>query len=116
MYTCSVSALLHSCWSRSTAGVWNEVAAPPVSDMTYVSIHDRLLTIGGRDSIGKSTAAVHKYNPITDSWEVISHMATPRYDCFAAVLPNNQLMVVGGVNEQYGILYAIDSVELATVE
>ena len=52
------------------------------------------------------------YNPDSDSWEVISHMATPRYLCFAAVLPNNQLMVVGGGTGRG----TTDSVELATVE
>ena len=49
------------------------------------------------------------YKPTTNSWEVISHMKTSRYNCIAGVLPNNQLMVVGG--DTGG-----DSVELATVE
>ena len=53
------------------------------------------------------------YNPTTDSWEVISHMGTPRYNCIAAVLPNNQLMVVGGYTNGE---IKIDSVELASVE
>jgi hypothetical protein len=53
------------------------------------------------------------YNPTTDSWEVISHMGTPRYNCIAAVLPNNQLMVVGGFT---GGILETDSVEFASVE
>ena len=115
MYTCPVSALILSCWSRPTADVWNKVAAPPVTNTTCVSILGRLLTIGGWDSNVKPTTAVHMYNPDSDSWEVISHMTTPRRQCFAAVLPNNQLMVVGGYT---GVpLYSeTDSVELATVE
>ena len=69
--------------------------APPVSNTACVSIYGQLLTIiGGRDSNGEATAAVHMYNPTTDSWEVISHMATPRYNCFAAVLSNNQLILI----------------------
>ena len=77
-----------------------------------MSIHGRLLTVGGSDSNGEATAAVHMYNPTTGSWEVISHMGTPRFYCFAAVLPNNQLMVVGGriVSGR-----ETDLVELATV-
>ena len=114
MYTCSVSALIQSCTLRSTAGVWDNFAAPPVTDTACVSILGRLLTIGGRDSNRKSTTAVHMYNPDSDSWEVISHMATPRYECSAAVSRNNQLMVVGGRNERGG--RETDSVELATVE
>ena len=64
---------------------------------TCVSIHGQLLAIGGRrDTDGKPITAIHMYNPTTDSWEVISHMGTPRRGCIATVLPNNQLMVVGG--------------------
>ena len=112
MFTCPVSALIQSCKSRPRANVWNKVAAPPVTYTTCVSILGQLLIIGGKDSINKPTTAAHVYNPDSDSWEVISHMATPRYDGFAAVLPSNQLMVVGG-ETGYG---ATDSVELATVK
>jgi hypothetical protein len=55
------------------------------------------------------------YNPTTDSWEVISHMGTPRCDCIAAVLPNNQLMVVGGFTVA-SLFLKTDSVEFASVE
>ena len=113
MYKCPVSALIQSCRSRPTADVWNKVAAPPVTDTTCVSILGRLLTVGGIDSSLNTTTAVYMYSPDSDSWEVISHMATPRWSCFAAVLPNNQLMVVGG---EIGIFANTDSVELATVE
>ena len=116
MYTCPVSALIQSCWSRPTANVWNKVAAPPVTNTTCVSILGRLLTIGGEDSNQKLTTAVHMYNPDSNSWEAISHMATPRCDCIAAVLPNNQLMVVGGWTGHSFNRFTLDSVEVATVE
>ena len=118
MYTCSVLTLIHSCKSflasirnRGTT-VWKKVAVPPVTETTCVSIHGRLLAVGG-DSIYKSTTAIHMYNPTTDSWEVISHMMTPRYYCIAAVLSNNRLMVVGGYTSG---AVEIDSVEFATVD
>ena len=78
---------------------------------TCVSIHGRLLAIGGGDLDQKPTSAIHMYNSTTDSWEVISHMGTPRYNCTAAVLPNNQLMVVGG----YIGSVSTDSVEFADI-
>ena len=117
MYTCPVSALIQSCRSSPTADVWNKVAAPPVTQTACVSILSRLLAIGGEDSNNKPTTAVYMYNPDSDSWEVISQMATPRFLCFAAVLPNNQLIVVGGYIST-GIFFnsKTDSVELATVE
>jgi hypothetical protein len=42
-------------------------------------------------------------------------MGTPRYNCIAAVLPNNQLMVVGGYTGT-SLLADINSIEFATVE
>ena len=119
MYTCSVGTLIRSCKSSLAsirnrgAKAWKIVAAPPVTLTTCVSIHGRLLAIGGRDSDKKPTSAIHMYNPTTDSWEAISHMRTPRCDCIAAVLPNNQLIVVGGYTSAFTIT---DSVEFATVE
>ena len=119
MYACSLTTLIQSCKSflpsrlrNRDPGVWTTAAAPPVIWAACVSILGRLLAIGGHDSYKKPTTAIHKYNPTTDSWEVISHMATPRCYCIAAVLPNNQLMVVGG----YTIGGETDSVELAIIE
>ena len=60
-----------------------------------MSLHGQLLAIGGKDSEDKHSTAVRMYQPITNSWEVISHMTTPRAACLSAVLPDNQLMVVG---------------------
>ena len=118
MYTCSLQALLQSCKSflprfrNRGVRIWSEVAAPPVTNTTYVSIHGRLLAIGGRDSDEDPTSAIHMYDPTTNSWEVISHMGTPRWRCIAALLPNNQLMVVGG----YTGINLTESVELSSIK
>ena len=125
VYTCSVSALLQSCVPSSLeaklkrtslsdkASVWRQVADLPVIRSTCESFHSRLLAIGGRDDSGKGTTAVYEYSSTSNSWEVISHMTTGRYSIFTAVLPNNQLMVVGGWTD---IGYNnTDTVELASV-
>jgi serine/threonine protein kinase len=120
MYTCSVATLVQSCKSflassrKRDTGVWSELAALPVTNTTCVSIHDQLLAVGGTDSDEKSTTAIRMYNPTTDSWEVISHMGTPRWNCIAAVLPNNHLMVVGGHTSED--ISGTNSVEFASVE
>ena len=110
MYTCPVSTLIQSDESRPTADVWKKVTEPPVYESDFVSILGRLLTIGGKDYL---TSAVHMYRPTTDSWEVISHIATPKRQIFAAALPNNQIIVVGGRPQHQ---HEIDSVEIGTVE
>jgi hypothetical protein len=117
VYSCSLTSLLFSTslgrlLTRSSKGSpWNRVADLPVKVSPAVTLHGRLLVIGGRDSKDKPTTAVRIYQPTTDSWEVISHMTTPRYDCLS-VLPDNQLMVVGGFTTGDK---KCDSVEFATI-
>ena len=122
VYTCSVSTLLQSCVrssrqertplvDKARVYVWRQVADLPVISSTCKSFHGRLLAVGGRTGSGKCSIAIRMYDSTTDSWEIISHMTTGRYRCFAAVLPDNHLMVVGG-NIDGGVT---DSVELANV-
>ena len=124
VYTCSVSALLQSSVPSSLeaelkrtflsdkASIWRQVADLPVTYSTCESFNGRLLAIGGKDDSKKATTAVYEYSSTSNSWEVISHMTTARYSCFSAVLPNNQLMVVGGETAPHA---PTDTVELARV-
>jgi hypothetical protein len=143
VYTCSVSALLQTCTqkssleegisalslsrslvgtfkralslSNSSSGVWSKLPDLPVTWSTCVTFCGQLLAVGGGDSDNKPTTAVYMYNQATNSWNVISHMTTARRDCFVTLLPNNQLMVVGGqtkINDEW--TYS-DSVELGSL-
>ena len=117
MYTCSLQTLVESKKSvllqvyyrvvlgpgGTRATSWKDVAAPPVTLTTCVSVHGRLLAIGGIDSDGKPTSAVHMYNPTTDSWEFISHMGTPRYSCIAAALPNTAFSIAPAVTALFNL-------------
>ena len=123
VYTCSVSALLQTCTQRSSleertskagTGVWSKLANLPVTESTCVTFCGQLLAIGGRDSDKKPTTAVYMYNPSTNSWNVISHMTTARISPFAAVLPDNQLMVVGSAIHKAVPTYS-DSVEFGSL-
>ena len=129
VYTCSLSALLQS--SAKTLGghlasalslqsnkssVWSRIASLPVTQSACVSLNGQLLAIGGYSTADKKvTTDIHLYNQDIKSWEVISHMIKPRCRCFAAVLPDNQLMVVGGNSQSYvqSELDQTDSVEVA---
>ena len=62
--------------------------------MAECSLHGQLLVVGGKDPDDKPTTVIHTYNTTTNSWGVISHMTTP--PCSVAVLPHNELMIVGG--------------------
>ena len=104
--TCSPPALLQSCRPKifeaqlstpSPQGpVWSTVADLPVRRSTLVSINNRLLAIGGYVLDYKPTTAVRLCDPINNSWQTISHLSTPCWLCFAVVLPDNRIMVVGG--------------------
>ena len=97
---------------NSGSKVWHQLPDIAVTRSVCASLHGHLLAVCGHNSDGKTTSAIHTYNTTTNSWEVISHMATPRYGCLVAVLPHNELMVVGGFAPSGSI---IDSVETATI-
>ena len=122
VFTCSLAALLQSYQSQSLGAqlmtefssgpkVWHQLADTPVTLSTCASLHGRLLAVGGTDSDGKKTTVIHMYNTTTNFWEVISHMTTPRSQCLVAVLPHNQLMVVGG----WTLVGGTNSVEIASI-
>ena len=122
VFTCSLVSLLQSRQPQSlVAGisnlelasrprVWRQLADTPYYRSTCASLQGQLLAVGGCNSDDKEKTAIHMYNTTTNSWEVISHMTTPRYRCLVAVLPHDKLMVVGGCT--FGD--TIDSVEIAT--
>ena len=92
--TCSLIKLLHS--SSSSSSVWHRVADAPGYRSTCAAVNGELLAIGGLDENSKATSAVHKYNPTTNSWDLINNMTTARYQSLVAVLPTNEVMTVGG--------------------
>lgn len=134
VYTCSLSTLLQSCTparsevisdaslksspSRDQPGLWNRIADLPVTESTCVSLGGQLLAIGGMDSDNKPTTTILVHNQAANAWEIIGEMSTARSWCFAAVLPEGKLMVVGGCTRSgifYKSLAVTDKVEVVSV-
>ena len=131
VYSSSLSSLLSSTGSKSLGGhlasilkrsskgstsLWNKVADLPVTLSTSISLHGQLLAIGGVDAEGKHSTGVHAYDATTNSWQIISHMTMPRSKCIAAILPDNQLMVIGSRTDTSGTYMKFcDSVEFGRV-
>ena len=123
--TCSLSALVQSAKPATLGGrlkkafsqteqLWHEVTSLPVTLSTCASLNGQLIAVGGYDSHNeKTTNSVYAYDPTTDRWDVISTIPTTRCYCLVAVLPGNQLMVVGGVTGSI-ISTKTDKVEVAT--
>ena len=97
VFLCSVEDLLKSTNSSDGGSVWTRLASIPVEeDSTLVTLRGCVLAIGGKKYSGL-TGAIHCYDVATNSWSVIGEMPTPRYLVLTAVLPSNELVVVGGV-------------------
>ena len=121
LYQCELTSLIQSCQSttsrslhtaHTTNTLWKEAGCLIVLGATCVSLNGCLLAIGGQDrrvSASHGQTAVHMYDPATNSWTIISHMSIARSLCYAAVLPDNQLVVVGGTP-----WFDNDFVEIAT--
>ena len=96
--TSSITDLLHQ--QQETANqptVWRPAADAPYYWSTAVSVGGQLLAIGGCDEQRKDTSAIAAYDPTSDSWQDMGHMAKPRCLPLVAVLPSNQLIAAGGV-------------------
>ena len=108
VFACSLPDLLTSSNSlvsriRQTLSqrqnVWKEVSSLPVVRSTLASFNGPLLAIGGEDDAENATSDVYRYDPHTDSWNVISQMKNKRSDCLAVTLPEDHLIVVGGYTQ-----------------
>ena len=112
--TCSVNALLlpqSLGASLQPPLVWKEVSSLPPTSFTLSAVGGHLLAIGAEDDKKIRTTNVRRYDPRTDSWNVVSQMKSKRSHCLAAVLPGDRLIVVGGYLR--GLTYPTDSVEIA---
>ena len=103
VFSCSVKDLLKSTNSSDGDSVWTRLADIPVQqDSTLATLKRRVLAIGGRDRTRNPTGAVHCFDMATNSWSVIGEIPTPRYRILTAVLPSNELVVVGGFGTEIG--------------
>ena len=112
IFSCSVEELLKSrkpVSTNSSGSVWTKLTDIPVPySASLTTLRGQVLAIGGSDKYvgGRPTGAIHQYNRSTNSWSVIGEMPTPRACPLVAVLPNHELIVVGG--------YRCDITEIAS--
>ena len=126
-FVASLSVLLHSCKSsksstltrrrakhssKESSSVWRRVASLPSTWCACVSTGNHLLLIGGMNEDNRPITDIRVYNATSDSWEVIGHMLTARRQCFAAVVRDDRLIVVGGITDSGD---TTNTVEMATV-
>ena len=111
VFSSSMEDLLKSTSSSDGGSVWTRLANIPTPQMsTLATVRGRVLAIGGRDD-GNPTGAIHCCDVATNSWSVIGEMPTPRFVVLTAVLPSNELVVVGGKGTR---LRSLTTTEIAT--
>ena len=113
MSFCSLEALLHSNAQESSTTVWQETEYLPVNSIWCASVKGQLLAIGGVDFDFDNMTPVRKYNSVRNSWDIVSHMTFGRSQCLAAVLSDDQLIIVGGHIDGRG--NETDEVEIASI-
>ena len=104
VFSSSMEDLLKSTIRSDGGSVWTRLAnIPPLQKSTLATLRGRVLAIGGADSGDNPTGAIHCYDVATKSWSVMREMATPRYRVLTAVLPSNELVVVGGIDTHHTV-------------
>ena len=111
---CSLEALLHSNPQESSTTVWQETKPLPVDSIWSASVKGQLLAIGGVDFKYDEMTPIRMYNSVRNSWDIVTHMTIGRSHCLAAVLSDNQLIVVGGLIDGQG--HDTDEVEIASIK
>ena len=80
---------------------WSPQQETPGSSPTPFGIQGRhLLTVGGGNR-GVATRDIHKFNKITDSWEVIGQILSARCGPAVVSVADNKIVVVGGYDDKY---------------
>ena len=112
--TYSLKELLQSS-SSSSSSIWHRVADAPAYSSTCAAVNGELLAVGGCDKDCKPTSAIHKYNPTTNFWDLVSNMPTARYNCLAAaILPTSSEMLIAGGDIHWNCTLA--NVEIASFQ
>ena len=109
VFSCALEELLR----HYDASVWTRLADIPAPIWsTPAALNNHVLAIGGRDGLGNPTGVIYRYDTNSNSWIEIGKMPTPRSEVLVAVLPNNELIVVGGQVQETGEESESNTVEI----
>ena len=101
-------------WSSTVAThskVWHNIPDLPVRYSTCVTVQGKVLAIGGLDKQDKRTTSIYELNTDNNEWSHKSDMKIAKSRCLATALPDNNILVVGGVTDTG----RTDETEIATI-
>ena len=88
--------------SASPMSVWKTLPDTPLKWSTATSMSGSLIAVGGWNVGTPPSSAVYIFFPLTKSWvrATTGDLPEPRYSCTTVQLSSNQLLVVGGKDNQ----------------
>ena len=101
-------------WSSTVAThskVWHNIPDLPVRYSTCVTVQGKVLAIGGLDKQDKRATSIYELNTDNNKWSHKSDMKIAKSRCLATTLPDNNILVVGGVTDTG----RTDETEIATI-
>ena len=97
--------------STQSTGLWHNIPDLPVRYSTCVTVQGKVLAIGGLDKQDKRTTSIYELNTDNNEWSHKSDMKIAKSRCLATTLPDNNILVVGGVTDTG----RTDETEIATI-
>ena len=86
---------------KFTSPVWKTLPDPPLLGSAAASLSGSLLAVGGYEfKAGKASQKFHIFSPNTNSWASLGSLPEPRFACTTVHLSSNQVLVVGGRDNQ----------------
>ena len=83
---------------KDTHPAWSTLANTPVYHPTAAVLGGHLLAIGGKKHGASNN--VYMYSSATNSWVYISDIPAPRSHTAVAVLPSEEILVIGGFDSE----------------
>ena len=88
--------------SASPMSVWKTLPDTPLKLSAAASLSGSFLAVGGKDDKTPASSAVYLFLPLTNSWVRVTtgELPEPRRSCTAVQLSSNQVLVLGGKDDQ----------------
>ena len=102
VFSCSIEELLKTCkHSAVDTNVWTKLADVPIPFWANLAtLYDEVVVVGGsvtKNMLGGNPIEdIYSYDKGTNTWSITGKLPTPRSACLVAVVPPNELIVVGG--------------------
>ncbi len=94
IFSCSVDTLL----TTYIQSIWTRRANVPVRYASgLTTVKGELFSIGGKYNTDTPTGDIYRFNPVSESWNLVGSMPTPQSHALTVAFPSGELVVASGV-------------------